>query len=650
MGNESSILNRCKISEKSAEVNNWRVSNGTYLHESVSTDVVHITLFEKQLGEHSCKNEEELCVNATKCLKIYRHPSIVKFLGSGRRNGGYFLVTEQVKPLSGTLLSLSALEICSGLYSVMSALSFCHEKCNLRHNNFGIESVFVASDGTWKVAGMEFACLFEDYTEEFRQKNRSFRNESIIPPEDKRENILDKPSLDKHIGHSGDVYALGSFMEIVLENVIKSESLFGCKEFMDYIKKEVLISDWTKRPKVSKLMEHSFFQNDFLNICMFLKQITLKGENEKNIFFRTLTANLRCLPEELVASRLSELLLSRFVLMDTTAEKYFLSSFFKPRRDEITRSDTTEDQVSSIISSVVYKTYVIPHVERIFEVHDRIIRRVLLIYFEFYAHLFDPDVLKQKILPEVLLSVKDTNNELVVLSLRALACLVPLLGSDIVIGGQRHQYFSESQPKIPRDHCAPIENMSSLLEPVPPVNIVEEKPALKPILTVLSRTNDQFSTEVESNPELISDEVVAIPEIERSSPDGSESSACRDNNNKHTTEDTDWLDWDDNSNSVIENQVPGANVEVELSSEENAVINEGNKLKNKSLGEEYDIMALEIKPSTNEEDFFADMQPTIVSPKILPNLPNSSSNDKPKISFAVANDEEEVSEEGWDDL
>ena len=49
---------------------------------------------------------------------------------------------------------------------------------------------------------------------------------------------------------------------------------------------------------------------------------------------------------------------------------------------------------------------------------------------------------------QLLLSVRDANDELVMLSLNALATLVPLLGGDVVIGNERHQLFSRGQPKV----------------------------------------------------------------------------------------------------------------------------------------------------------------------------------------------------------
>jgi len=46
------------------------------------------------------------------------------------------------------------------------------------------------------------------------------------------------------------------------------------------------------------------------------------------------------------------------------------------------------------------------------------------------------------------MSVRDVDDELVVLSLNALAALVPVLGGDIVIGEGRRQLFSRGQPKV----------------------------------------------------------------------------------------------------------------------------------------------------------------------------------------------------------
>lgn len=52
------------------------------------------------------------------------------------------------------------------------------------------------------------------------------------------------------------------------------------------------------------------------------------------------------------------------------------------------------------------------------------------------------------LLAQLLLSVRDVDDELVVLSLNALATLVPVLGGDLVMGEGRQQLFSRGQPKV----------------------------------------------------------------------------------------------------------------------------------------------------------------------------------------------------------
>jgi len=52
------------------------------------------------------------------------------------------------------------------------------------------------------------------------------------------------------------------------------------------------------------------------------------------------------------------------------------------------------------------------------------------------------------LLLQLLLSVRDVDDQLVVLSLNALATLVPVLGGDLVIGEGRQQLFSRCEPKV----------------------------------------------------------------------------------------------------------------------------------------------------------------------------------------------------------
>ena len=49
---------------------------------------------------------------------------------------------------------------------------------------------------------------------------------------------------------------------------------------------------------------------------------------------------------------------------------------------------------------------------------------------------------------QLLLGIRDTHDELVAATLRALADVVPILGSRVVIGPQRYKHFGNGAPKV----------------------------------------------------------------------------------------------------------------------------------------------------------------------------------------------------------
>ena len=87
---------------------------------------------------------------------IHRHPNIVKYISSWKKNNKYHLITEEVKPLNLIITSQSTLQICIGLHSVLSAIIFLHEKAQSSHNNICSASLYVTPEGTWKLGGLEY--------------------------------------------------------------------------------------------------------------------------------------------------------------------------------------------------------------------------------------------------------------------------------------------------------------------------------------------------------------------------------------------------------------------------------------------------------------------------------------------------------------
>ncbi|CAF1637385.1 unnamed protein product, partial [Adineta ricciae] len=102
-----------------------------------------------------------------------------------------------------------------------------------------------------------------------------------------------------------------------------------------------------------------------------------------------------------------------------------------------------------------------PLIVDLFSYHVTCIRETLLEYYNSYWQLIDRTTLINIILPQLVYGLKDSSNSICTLTLLALAAMVPVLGGDIVVGGQRKQIFTDkikkenvSSPKLAKAAAA----------------------------------------------------------------------------------------------------------------------------------------------------------------------------------------------------
>ncbi|KAK0179472.1 hypothetical protein PV327_005222 [Microctonus hyperodae] len=583
MGNEKSALNGLEIDDKAIEITDF------WLHHTGNlsgANPQNLSIFISEPSLHSTANfgKPSPLERTAKNLMLHRHPCILKYVSSWRKGSIYYLATEEVKPLVQVIGSQTTLQICIGLHSILRALIFLHEKALASHNNVSITSIYVTPEGSWKLGGLEFLCKFTDFNQGYLKKIKTFRNEQSIAPEEasaSSEIQINPVAIDQ--------FAFGVLTEQVLR-LKNADDVPSLSDFRDLCMQSLQNEDPLLRTNLSTILNHPFFTHDFINIHAFLIELPLKTELEKEQFFSHLVQQLKTFPEKIVAEQLGRLLLSRMVLLDSTAQLKLLPYVLKPKIED----DNSED--IGLFSISTFKSYLVPKLLQIFRVRDTSIRLLLLAHLSAFIYAFQLDELKSQILPELLVGIKDHDDHLVSVTLQALAYLVPILGAATVIGGKRGKLFTDGRP-----------NHSQTRQDVR-----------------MSKRINNADIPIEH----VNSNVLELPE--RPSPDGGEDRV--ESPLIYAADESTWSDWDTH-------ETPNENIDsLELGIENNFIEPVKDEMREIDMTREgpkvnttvykkpiviSDITELDIKHSKSvqtikeEVNFFMDMEPIIEKPKIL---------------------------------
>ncbi|XP_062547367.1 protein-associating with the carboxyl-terminal domain of ezrin [Armigeres subalbatus] len=441
MGNDQSQqLKGLEISRKAIQVTDyWSLYNGEIPMES-TVSVISIFQGETLVTGQLWINQNPL-ERAIRNLKIYRHPNILKYIASWNKGSLKMLATERCRPLATCLNVTSDVQICLGLRNVLCALIFLIEQANVRHLSISISSIYVTEDGAWRLAGFEHLWTGKEYNLTLLEKSQPYRYPKAIDPDEL-----------KNKGLGVEQFAFAVMCEEILHN--KNDSnIPAVEDFKSYCATHLKHANVAMRPKLSAILLHPLFNHDFILIHSFLTELPLKSPQAKMEFFTSLVDRLRTFDPETVAEQMGSLLLSRIVLLDTTAQLCVTPYILRPQTDDLS---------SGLFVGRIFSTYIIPKVQQVFCVQDAQIRLTLLEHFPDYVSYFSKEDLKEHILPQLLLGIKDTNDVLVAKTLLCLADVVPILGSAVVIGGNRSKIFADGRPQGVPDQSHPWSGVRSI--------------------------------------------------------------------------------------------------------------------------------------------------------------------------------------------
>ncbi|XP_055377333.1 protein-associating with the carboxyl-terminal domain of ezrin [Condylostylus longicornis] len=639
MGNDKSTLRHLEIDKKCVETNDcWTLFNA-------QTDDRPLSVF---IGENVVQGQlwitQTPIERSIKNLMIYRHPFILKYIASWDQH----LATERVQPLATILQTQTDIQICLGLRNILCALIFLVEQAKARHLNISIPSIYVSSEGEWRLGGFEHVWKSKDLTRSILELANSHRYKPCIDPNE-------TSKFSQHQPADGlEQYAFATLCEEILKTNKNSNTPYVV-EFRDYCAAHLKHQNVALRPKLSAVLLHPYFNHEFILIHSFLTELPLKSPQEKQDFFTNLIDRLKYFDENVVATQIGNLLLSRMVLLDSTAEDCVTPFVLKPK---------SENNISSLYSSATYSNHIIPRIKKIFCVRDSQIRLILLDYFTEYIQLMTEEELRNEILPNLLLGIKDTNDVLVAKTLRCLADLIPILGASVVIGGNRGKLFADGRPQDIRTpttvkklnkteprSITPVLNSAGLVSDFLENSLPECNESFVSPLLLGDDPITVHDSEILKNASLVDDNEVAtvisnqfMPE--RLSPDGGEDEEIQaavnhNENNSSIQEDGDdsaWSDWDNENENETANYLNSDNIENEIEkieSDNNSAIPftefSENKINSADIENiniqrtkaqivtddindlDIKIKKLSKKDQSDEFDFFKDMEPVIKS-------------------------------------
>ncbi|CAF0858547.1 unnamed protein product [Rotaria sordida] len=584
------------------------------------------------------------CRRSIQFLKTIRHPNIIKFFTGFKTFVDHdSFIADCVHPLTNKLHTNdidSSAKICLGLYQLSQAIEFLHDKASISHNNICLLSLYISLNGIWKLGNFECACRYDNLNRKYLASLKMIRYEECITPE---ENETDLTEFDRQEIYAIDVYGFGTLIRNLMTIVNVDDSL---KNLLNDLQISLTEEDPQSRPTWSMLLKTQFFQIDYIKTIELLDRLPTVDESDLSNVVDSLSTYLDNLDTEYFNELLIRRLCLPFMFLCSSTRLNIIPRIIVPKND-----DDNDNNNNSWITIDKYRLYVIPHIIDLFSYHVTCIRETLLEYYNSYWQLIDRTILMNIILPQLLYGLKDSNNTICMLTLIALASMVPVLGADVVVGGQRKQIFTDKikkenvllskTAKIISRTNSPLSTSPSLPQKprkTSPVSTNKTKPLRLKTKSITTEPSQPLtiSSEYTNGDHLSSDNILEEPQTTIIQ-NGLSNQYIQDDDIDN--DDGQWSDWEHKSDPPESFVLPEKLTLSSSISEQSLKPTKSLKLMsptkskwdpNAPLGSEYELpsVVLTNKKSTkietlekqDTEDFFKDMTPKVETVELMRQL------------------------------
>ncbi|KAK9764432.1 Nuclear aminoacylation-dependent tRNA export pathway component, variant 2 [Basidiobolus ranarum] len=376
-----------------------------------------------------------LARNYFKRVKTIRHPDLLRYIDGIETEERIYIVTDPVFPLSEQLKEDKNNNLIFwGLYKTANAVKFLNVDCNLVHGNIRINSIFTNKAGEWKLGGFELLSSVQEDNPVIVSYGELVHDFSkYATPEIKKHSPRVIKDYEPRVTDSWQYGCL--IYEVFNGDIAYSEQIYQrgaipANIFSQY--KSLLAPEPRARPDLTNfintgLMPDGYFQNDLVQINLFLENFAVKEPSEKEAFFRKLENSLDNLPHNF----------SKYKILPELSKALEFGSGGPKALGLIVK-------IGAHFSDKEFETQLLPMIVKMFSLSDRTIRLSLLENLASFIDHLDNKTVTNQIFPHFASGFTDSVPVLREHTLRAVLMLIPKL-SDRIINNDLMRHLAKLQ-------------------------------------------------------------------------------------------------------------------------------------------------------------------------------------------------------------
>ncbi|KAI9319642.1 armadillo-type protein [Dichotomocladium elegans] len=333
-------------------------------------------------------------------------------------------VTDPIKPLSDQLnQDPDPHLILWGLYKVANAIKFINHDCGMVHGNVRVSSIFTNEAGEWKLGGLELlSSMKEESPMILTFGGLAPEAQRYAAPEIKKSGwtvIKDLPTsaIDSYL-LGCLVYEAYNHRFDTADRLLTNKGNIPTAIYESY--RALLHPSPASRADADRFLDEGlrhggYFTDSFVQINLFLENISIKEQSEKEVFFRKLDAQIDTFPSDFSQYKILPELLKAFEFGSGGAKA--LNAILK---------------IGQHLDSDQFEKILVEPIVRMFASPDRAIRVSLLENMPKFIEHIPSKVVTNQIFPNVSTGFTDTVPVIREQTIKAILYLVPKLSDRII--------------------------------------------------------------------------------------------------------------------------------------------------------------------------------------------------------------------------